>query len=123
MINMRRQRGLSIVSILVVLFVGILLVKGAITLVPMYWDNKLIGTILDGLTKDREYRTDMRPKDFKRLLETRLQDNNIKASLDELKIRKGDQGFTLDWTYEARDTYLGNIDMVVRFQVQKDFTQ
>ncbi len=120
---MRRQRGLSIVSILVVLFVGILLVKGAITLIPMYWDNKLIGTILDSVPKDREFSPDMRQKDFKLLLNKRLQDNNIKASLDDLKIRKGDQGFTLDWTYEARDTYLRNIDMVVRFQVQKDFSQ
>ena len=123
MINMRRQRGMSFISVLVVLFVGILLIKGAITLIPMYWDNKLIGTILDGIPTDREYRTDIRPKDFKRLLENRLQENHIKASLDKLEIRQGNQGLILDWTYEARATYLGNIDMVVRFQQQKDFTQ
>ncbi|MCD8530347.1 MAG: DUF4845 domain-containing protein [Saccharospirillaceae bacterium] len=123
MINMRRQRGMSFVSAMVVVFIAVIFVKAAITLVPMYWQNQMLTTIINKMYESGEIKSDTRPNQLKKLLEERLSKNDIQMAFDELTIHVGNRGLILDWPYEQRGTLFGNIDLVVRFQQHKDFTQ
>ncbi len=120
---MRRQRGMSFVSVLVVVFIVIIFVKAAITLVPMYWQNQMLTTIIDKMHESGEISSDTRPNQLKKLLEERLSKNDIQMAFDNLAIHASHRGLTLDWPYEQRGPLFGDIDMVVRFHQQKDFTQ
>jgi len=123
MINMRRQRGMSFISVLVVVFIAIVFVKAAITLVPMYWQNQMLTTIINTMYESGDVKSDTRPNQLKKLLEERLSKNDIRMAFDDLNIHTSNRGLTLDWPYEQRGTLFGNIDLVVRFYQQTDFTQ
>ncbi len=120
---MRRQRGMSFVSVLVVVFIAIIFVKAAITLVPMYWQNQMLTTIIDKMHESGDIKSDTRPNQLKKLLEDRLSKNNLRMAFDDLTINASSRGLTLDWPYEQRGTLFGDIDLIVRFHQQKDFTQ
>ncbi len=120
---MRRQRGMSFVSVLVVVFIAIIFVKAAITLVPMYWQNQMLTTIIDKMHESGDIKSDTRPNQLKKLLEERLSQNDLRMAFDDLTIHTSSRGLTLDWPYEQRGTLFGDIDLIVRFHQQKDFTQ
>jgi len=108
---------------LVVVFIAIVFVKAAITLVPMYWQNQMLTTIINTMYESGDVKSDTRPNQLKKLLEERLSKNDIRMAFDDLNIHTSNRGLTLDWPYEQRGTLFGNIDLVVRFYQQKDFTQ
>lgn len=120
---MRRQSGMSFTSVAVLIVVILLVVKTAITLIPMFWDNRMLTTVLNSMQQSREVNSETSVKQFKTLLEKRLDMNGLRLSYDDMEIRKTSQGLMLNWSYEARRNWLGNIDMVARFHQQKDFTK
>jgi len=119
---MRRQSGMSFSSVVALLALIALLLKAAIAIVPMYWDNKMLTTVLDTMAESGEVTIDSKPNKVKKLLEQRMQRNGLKMDYEQLKIEPRKHALVLDWPYEVRGTWLGNIDLVVRFQQHKEFT-
>jgi len=89
----------------------------------MYWQNQMLTTIINTMYESGDVKSDTRPNQLKKLLEERLSKNDIRMAFDDLNIHTSNRGLTLDWPYEQRGTLFGNIDLVVRFYQQKDFTQ
>ncbi|MAS24369.1 MAG: hypothetical protein CMI08_13575 [Oceanospirillaceae bacterium] len=119
---MRRQNGMSLSSILALLLIAVVAAKTAYTLIPMYWDNKLLTTVLDGMKESGDISATTSPKAVKDILSQRMNMNNIRIAFDELSIKKGRSGrLELDWPYERRDTWFGNVDLVVGFHQHIEF--
>lgn len=110
-------------SVMAAIAVAALLLKAAFTLIPMYWDNKMVGTILDNMYNSPELRVESSPKKLRTLLLDRLQDNDLDIPVDALIIRAQGKGLVLEWEYERRGTWLGSVDLIVRFHQHKDFSQ
>ncbi|WP_430459609.1 DUF4845 domain-containing protein [Thalassolituus sp. LLYu03] len=118
---MRYQKGMSFSSVAALVALAAVLLKAAFTLVPMYWDNKMVSTILDTMVENGEIKDDTKPGQLKKLIEHRLSSNNLNISVAELKITEEKRGLTIDWPYEVRGTWIGEIDLVVRFHQHKEF--
>ena len=118
---MRNQKGMTFASMAAVLALIALLGKAAFTLVPMYWDDKMIGTIMNKMQESGEVRETTKPSELKRLIQQRLYSNDLTIDLSQLKISEEKRGLVVDWPYEARGTWIGEIDLVVRFHQYKEF--
>lgn len=120
---MKHQRGATAVSILFVILVAIIFVRAGMALVPMYMDDKIVGTILDNMYDSQEVRSETNPNRLKQQLEQRLQSNNVQVSTKGVQIRAVRTGLELDWQYEQRANWIGNVDLVMTFHRQKDFSK
>lgn len=120
---MHQQRGMSMVSLLAVLVAVGVMLKAVFSLMPMYWEHQMITTVLDNMYSAPEIRAETRPSAMKRILEDRLAGNDIDVDLSGLSLRTQQRGLELEWEYEMRRTWLGNVDLVVRFSQYKDFSQ
>lgn len=119
---MRNQKGMSFASVMLMIAVGALLLKGAFTLIPMYWQNQMVSTILDSMDESGEVK-ELSVTRVRNLVLERLVINDLKLDTKELTITEQKGGFHIEWPYEIRGTLLGNIDMVVRFHQSKEFTK
>lgn len=120
---MRQQRGMSMVSVLVILIGAALLLKAAFGLFSMYWDHKMIGTVLEKMHSNPDERSEVRPAQLKRIIQERLESNNINVDMSGLNFRPVANGVQMDWRYEMRRTWLGNVDLVVSFYQNQEFRQ
>jgi len=119
---MRNQKGMSFASVMLMVAVGALLLKGAFTLIPMYWQNQMVSTIFETMEESGEAK-DLSIGKMKKLLEERLQRNDLKLDTKTLTITEQKGVFNVEWPYEIRGTVRGNLDMVVRFHQSKEFTK
>lgn len=120
---MKKQAGMTIPSMLVLAVVGIILVKAGMAIVPMYWDDRMLGTVLNRMQQTPDERQ-TNPKALLKLIEERLSSNNLKIPTDTAKITTtAGGGLALDWEYERRDNWLGSVDIVVRFKQTKEFNK
>lgn len=117
---MKKQQGMTIPSLLVVGLIGILLVKAAFAVVPMYWDDRMLTTVLNKLAESRDERTQS-PQALKKVIGERLSSNHLAIPMDKLDIGQTDGRLVMKWDYERRANWIGNIDVVARFHQQKEF--
>ena len=59
---MRRQSGMSFTSMAIPLVVVVIVVKTAMTLVLMFWDNRILITLLISMAESRDINSDMTKK-------------------------------------------------------------
>lgn len=119
---MRNQKGMSTASVMLMIAVGALVVKTAFTLIPMYWQNQMVSTILETMDESGETKN-LSANRVKKLMEERLEKNNLTLDTKTLSITEHKSGLLLDWPYEIRDSWLGDIDLVVSFHQSKEFTK
>lgn len=118
---MHNQKGMTIPSMLVVGLISLLLIKAAFAVVPMYWDDKMLSTVLNKMQSSPASQSINSPKQLKGLIEDRLSSNNLNISTDTAIIQPGKSGLTLDWKYERRANWIANIDIVMSFHHQAEF--
>lgn len=118
---MRKQAGMTIPSMLLVGLICLLLLKAAMAIVPMYWDDRMLSTVLNKMQGTTEIASNNSPKQLKKMIEERLSNNNLDISTDSAVIKVEKTGLTLDWQYERRSNWVSNIDIVVSFHHQADF--
>jgi hypothetical protein len=119
----KKQLGLSMPGVLALMVLAIMILRAAISLIPMYWDDVMVGSILDTIQETKAISSKTSTSDAKRLLEKRFQSNNLPISTDQLEIDRSERRLVLTFTYERRDDFLSNIDFVLTFTHRKDFTQ
>ncbi len=118
---MRKQAGMTIPSMLVVGLVLLLLIKAAFAVVPMYWDNRMLTTVLSKMHAGTATQDIKSSKQLMHTLEERLSSNNLNIPTDTAIIRVEKTGLSLDWQYERRANWISNIDIVVSFHQQVEF--
>lgn len=117
---MRKQSGITVPSALIIAILGILFIKAVISLVPVYWDDRMITTVLGQLKDSPEFKKNS-VNDMYREVERLLSRNNLKVSTENLEIILLDSNsVTIEWEYERRIGWVGNIDFVVTFKHQEE---
>lgn len=120
---MQKQRGMSMVSVLAILVGVALLLKAAFGLFSIYWDHKMISTVLEKMHSNPDERREIRPAELKRIIQGRMDSNNIDVDLSGLTFKPTQNGVQLDWQYEMRRTWLGNVELVVTFNQNQEFSK
>lgn len=118
---MRKQSGMTIPSMLIVGLISLLLIKAAFAVVPMYWDDKMLSTVLNKMKTSESTKSYNSSKQLLKLIEDRLSSNNLNIPTDTAIIKVEKTGLVLDWEYERRSNWISNIDIVVRFHHQAEF--
>ena len=120
---MKKQSGIAALPVLLSLFGVILIIKVAVAVVPMYVQDSVVSQVLDTLQESGEVTRRTRSRQLRELLERRLENSQAEIPMEGLEIRRTRNGIVLLWEYEKRAGLFANIDLVGRFQHQKDFNQ
>src|SRR5690554_4987891 len=118
---MHNQKGMTIPSMLVVGLISLLLIKAAFAVVPMYWDDKMLSTVLNKMQSSPASQSINSPKQLKGLIEDRLSSNNLNISAKSGIIQPVKDRLVLDWKYESRGNWNTNNDIVRSFHHQAEF--
>jgi len=114
--NITNQRGLTLISWLVVLV--FLLFQGVIAMnvIPVYMTDQSVKNIVEGLPNDPIARETPAEK-LKELVAKRLSINSIySVDVKHIKVKKGRGENILTIEYEPRGKLIGNLEYIVKFK-------
>ena len=111
-----RQKGMSTVGIIFVVGIFGFLTVGLFTLFPMYYDNFKLQSSLEALQNDAS----VDPKSKQAIwgsLKKRLYINEVRSiTKNHVKMIRKDGKTTVTVSYEARDTFVGNMFIGATFE-------
>jgi hypothetical protein len=114
--NIRRHSGLTLIGFLIVLTITLFFAYAGMRLIPMYLEYNALTTAMDRL-QDEPGSSKMSPSAIKQRVSRSLwasyASNNIKPA--HMKISKVSGGIRVRVAYEIREPFLGNIDLVGKF--------
>lgn len=114
--RVRRQRGMTLISWVVVLGVIAFLTMIVLRLFPVYMEHMAVVSSLESLEKELE---PMGPSEIKDKLSKRLQINDVEnVSSKNIKIERGRGIYRVGVAYEVRTPFLSNVDFIVSFDDQ-----
>ncbi len=110
-----RQTGLTLISWIIVIaflgFQGIL----AMNVIPVYINDASVRSIVENLKSDAELRG-ANSRKIREVIMKRLKINNLyNIKKDNITIKKGRNGYSVNITYEPRGTLVGNLDYIITF--------
>ncbi|NNJ98152.1 MAG: DUF4845 domain-containing protein [Gammaproteobacteria bacterium] len=113
---MKKQKGLTLISwlviIAIVLFNGII----ALNIVPVYISDHSVKTLMKNLEMDSTVRGGT-AKALKQAITKRLRINNVySVSKEHISVKKGKDGYLVKIKYEPRGKLIGNLDYIVTFK-------
>ena len=110
-----RQRGMTMLSWLVVLGILVFFILIGIKMVPTYLENYSIKQVLANMENDRKVRT-MSPAEMKKSFLKRLKINSVyEFDRKWIKIKKEKLGTRFAVDYEIRKPVAGNVSIVMEF--------
>jgi len=110
-----RQKGMTMLSWLVVLGILIFFILIGIKMVPTYLENYSIKQILTNMEDDRKVRS-MSAGEMKKTFMKRLKINSVyEFDRDSIKIKKEKFGTRFSVDYEIRKPVAGNVSIVMVF--------
>jgi hypothetical protein len=115
--NIRKNSGLTLIGFLMVLSVGLFFAYAAMRVIPMYLEYHALTNAMEVLQKDPQA-AKMSPSQIKTKIKMSLwasyADNNIKK--EHMRISKKSEGINVIVKYEVRKPFLGNIDIIAKFE-------
>ncbi|XOZ33738.1 DUF4845 domain-containing protein [Halomonadaceae bacterium KBTZ08] len=118
---LRRQNGFSMLSMALFILIGAFLLNVLFRVVPAYIDDYMLGRIIGSLEETESHRDMEDLRDVREYLRKRLQMENIEAvSVSDMKMELDDGRLYLEFSYEVRSGFIGNIDTVVQFDHQHE---
>jgi Tfp pilus assembly major pilin PilA len=110
-----RQKGMTMLSWLVVLGILVFFVVIGIKMVPTYLENYAIKQVLTNMENDRKVRT-MSAGEMKKAFMKRLKINSVyEFDRNSIKIKKEKFGTKFSVDYEIRKPVAGNVSIVMEF--------
>lgn len=111
-----RQKGMTLLSIMIIIvffaFIAITIVK----IVPVYLDSYTVSDVVTSL-KDERGLGDKSNKEITDLILKRLKLNQVSAvTKDDIYIEKAKNTVSIDVEYEARKPMYGNLDVIISFK-------
>jgi Tfp pilus assembly major pilin PilA len=114
--NIRKNSGLTLIGFLIVIAVGLFFAYSAMRVIPMYLEYHALNNALEVLQRDPQS-AKMSPSQIKTKIKMSLwasyADNNIKK--EHMRISKKSEGINVRVKYEVRKPFLGNIDIIGKF--------
>ena len=117
LINSRsNQRGLTLISWLVVIVFALSQIIIAMNVLPVYMTDSTVKTVLEGMTTDSST-GNMTTKELKSSVLKRLNISSVYSIKPEnVKVKKGRNESTITVDYEPRGPILGNLEYIVHFK-------
>lgn len=110
-----RQRGMTIIGVLLVLIVIAFVALIAMRIVPIYVDYFTIRQAIEGLKSESDVKS-MSREDIHKSLDRRFDVSYVDVIRGrDLKIARQGQDLVLKLVYEDRRSLIGNLDVVARF--------
>ena len=114
--NIRRNGGLTLIGFVIVLAVCLFFAYAGMRLIPMYLEYHALGNAME-LLEENPNAAKMTAGQIKTKIQTSLwasyASNNI--TKDHMKISKKSDGLNVRVKYEVRKPFLGNVDIVAKF--------
>ncbi|GAA6144143.1 MAG: hypothetical protein CSH37_07085 [Thalassolituus sp.] len=116
------QHGMTTVTALLLILIAIILLRAVMVIVPIYFDDTEVGIVLENMEESGKITARSNDKAVREELERRLRNNNIDVQTEKLSVQRNRNELVIDWTYQNRAHFLGNIEFVMTFQHQKVIT-
>lgn len=114
-LTLKNQRGMTMLSWLVVLGVAVFFILVGIKMVPTYLENYSLRQVLANMEQDRAVRN-MSPGEMKKSFIKRLKINSVyEFDRNAIKINKEKFGTRFAVDYEVRKPVAGNVFIVMAF--------
>jgi hypothetical protein len=114
--NIRRNGGLTLIGFLIVLSVGLFFAYSAMRVIPMYLEYHALTNAMNVL-QENPSSVNLSPAKIKSKITmslwTSYASNNIKS--EHMRISKTKAGIKVRVAYEVRKPFLGNIDIIGKF--------
>jgi len=114
--KIRRENGFTLIGFLIVLVMVLFFVYSGMRVVPMYLEYSALGKAMEVL-EETPGANQMSPIRIKQKIEDSLwvsyAHNNIKR--EHMRISRKSDGINVRVAYEVRTPFLGNIDIVGKF--------
>ncbi len=115
MFTIARQRGMTVISVLIILimiaFVGLIVMR----ILPIYIDYFSIRSSLEGLKKEPEIER-MTLLDVQQRIQKRFDISYVNIiDARRIKVRQQGRDKVLELAYEDRRPLLGNLDVIAKF--------
>ncbi|PCJ90842.1 MAG: DUF4845 domain-containing protein [Porticoccaceae bacterium] len=115
----RKQRGLTLISGLVLLAVIGFFLTAAFKVGPLYLDNSFVSAAIASLEQEDVH--GMTDRDIRRKLSSQFDINNIRdMNTKEIKVVREKTRTVVSLDYEKRVNFMANVDVVVRFENSYD---
>lgn len=112
-----RQHGFSTITMLMAVLIGFFAITVLVRIVPVYIDNFTFGQVIGSIEDRKGPRRLETEREVRQYLEKRVQMEDLDAvNVRDMDINYGDQLLTVDYEYEVRTTFMGNIDAVIKFE-------
>ena len=116
MTPMSQQRGLTMISWIVVIVFLLFQAVIAMNVIPVYITDSSVKNIMEALPTDVNAR-DATTKELKGLVSKKLSINNVYSVKPEhIKVKKGRGENIVTIVYEPRGKLIGNLEYIVLFQ-------
>ena len=114
--NIRKENGLTLIGFLIALAVVLFFAYAGMRVVPMYLEYHALGNALSKLENDPAAKS-MTPQKIKQSIQRSLwasyASDNIKN--ENIHVSKKSGGVNVRVSYEVRQPFLGNIDIIGSF--------
>ena len=115
MVSRYKQRGLTAISWIIVLGVIAFFVTIVLRLAPAYMESSKVSSVLESVVHEPAIVNESK-KNIQTLIRKRFQINDVKTvSASDVSIIKEKSGLNLELNYERREKFIGNVDVVARF--------
>ncbi len=112
-VNMRGQKGLSLIGFILVLILALFFAYAGVKLVPIYLNHYSVVNSMQG-TADELRGSNASPRQVQAALSRRLQVNYVEhVGTSDVEVSRNPQQLRVD--YEVREPFIGNVDLVVSF--------
>lgn len=117
-----RQRGVTIPGLIFLLLVFAFVLTAGFKIGPLYIDNQFIRESIESL-ENENYR-EMSDQEIVRYVQRTFDVNNIRdITTRDMKISREKHRLFVSLDYEKRVNFMGNVDVVVRFENHFDSSQ
>ena len=111
-----KQGGLTVISFLVTLFIGLSILTVLLRLMPAYFDDITVQRMFSQLQDETDF-SGASARDVEERIAYHRRRGGIEAfEMDELAIDSGNGGHRVTLVYERRLSMIGNVDAVVTFE-------
>ncbi|MDX2464502.1 MAG: DUF4845 domain-containing protein [Porticoccus sp.] len=115
----KKQQGISLLGGLILLAVVGFFLTAAFKVAPLYLDNSFIRAAIASLVQEDVH--GMTDGDIRRKLSSQFDINNIRdVDTKEVKVVRQKTHTVVSLDYEKRVNFMGNVDVVVRFENSYD---
>lgn len=122
-VGVRSQRGMSSLSLMMILLVAGFFMMCAFKLVPAYAENVYVVDALKALGNGAKPVAEMSKRDIKSVLQKHYMLNNVRSEgPNNIDVERTRDGLLVNINYEVRTVLIDaiNLDVVVRFENQLD---